>query len=60
MKMNRTDGVMIFHARSELLGTLLKRFETTGELAAALFLCSKAGAAITGQNLNVNCGLATY
>jgi NAD(P)-dependent dehydrogenase (short-subunit alcohol dehydrogenase family) len=41
--------------------TLLKRFETTHELAAAaLFLCSDAGAAITGQNLNVNCGMATY
>lgn len=41
--------------------TLLKRFETMEEIAAtALFLASEAGAAITGQNLNVNCGLATY
>lgn len=41
--------------------TLLKRFETTDEIAETiLFLCSDAGAAITGQNLNVNCGLATY
>lgn len=41
--------------------TLLKRFETAEEIAAtALFLASDAGAAITGQNLNVNCGLATY
>ena len=41
--------------------TLLKRFETMDEIArTVLFLCSEAGAAITGQNLNVNCGLATY
>lgn len=41
--------------------TLLKRFETLDEIAeTVLFLCSDAGAAITGQNLNVNCGLATY
>ncbi|HEX9930122.1 MAG TPA: SDR family NAD(P)-dependent oxidoreductase [Pyrinomonadaceae bacterium] len=41
--------------------TLLKRFETMEEIAAtALFLASEAGAAITGQNINVNCGLATY
>ena len=41
--------------------TLLKRFETAEEIAAtALFLASEAGAAITGQNINVNCGLATY
>lgn len=41
--------------------TLLKRFETLDEIAqTVLFLCSSSGAAITGQNLNVNCGLATY
>lgn len=41
--------------------TLLKRFETLDEIAqTVLFLASDAGAAITGQNLNVNCGLATY
>ncbi len=41
--------------------TLLKRFETTDEIAqTVLFLCSEAGAAITGQNLNVNCGLSTF
>lgn len=41
--------------------TLMKRFETTEEIAATiLFLASKAGAAITGQSINVNCGLATY
>lgn len=41
--------------------TLLKRFETAEEIAAtALFLASDAGAAITGQSINVNCGLATY
>jgi NAD(P)-dependent dehydrogenase (short-subunit alcohol dehydrogenase family) len=41
--------------------TLLKRFETLDEIAATVrFLCSNAGGAITGQNLNVNCGLATY
>lgn len=41
--------------------TLLKRFETTKEIAETiLFLCSESGAGFTGQNLNVNCGLATY
>ncbi|MFN3330587.1 MAG: SDR family NAD(P)-dependent oxidoreductase, partial [Pyrinomonadaceae bacterium] len=41
--------------------TLMKRFETLEEIAeTAFFLCSDAGSAITGQNLNVNCGLATY
>jgi 3-oxoacyl-[acyl-carrier protein] reductase len=41
--------------------TLLKRFETLDELAATVaFLCSEEGAGFTGQNLNVNCGLATY
>lgn len=41
--------------------TLLKRFETMNEIAGTvLFLASEAGAAITGQNLNVNCGMATY
>ena len=41
--------------------TLLKRFETTAEIAEMVaFLCSDAGAGLTGQNLNVNCGLATY
>jgi NAD(P)-dependent dehydrogenase (short-subunit alcohol dehydrogenase family) len=41
--------------------TLLKRFETPEEIAqTVLFLASDAGAAITGQNINVNCGLATY
>jgi NAD(P)-dependent dehydrogenase (short-subunit alcohol dehydrogenase family) len=41
--------------------TLLKRFETLDEIAdTVLFLCSDSGGAITGQNLNVNCGLATY
>lgn len=41
--------------------TLLKRFETLDEIAeTVLFLCSDAGAGFTGQNLNVNCGLATY
>lgn len=41
--------------------TLLKRFETLGEIGGTVaFLCSEAGGAITGQNLNVNCGLATY
>lgn len=41
--------------------TLLKRFETLEEIGqAVLFLCSEHGLAITGQNLNVNCGLATF
>jgi len=41
--------------------TLMKRFETLEEIAeTALFLCSEAASAITGQNLNINCGLATY
>ena len=40
--------------------TLLKRFETLEELSeAVLFLCTDAGGAITGQQINVNCGLAT-
>lgn len=39
--------------------TLLKRFETTAEIAGTvLYLCSAAGAAITGQNINVSCGLS--
>ena len=56
-----------FHAAPESMEaamkarTLLRRFETMDEIAAtALFLASDAGAAMTGQNLNVNCGLATY
>lgn len=41
--------------------TLLKRFETPDEIAETIrFLCSDAGAAITGQNLNISCGLATF
>ncbi len=41
--------------------TLLKRFETLEEISETiLFLCSVSGGAITGQNLNVNCGLATH
>ena len=41
--------------------TLMKRFETVEEIAEAVaFLCTDAAAAITGQNINVNCGLATY
>jgi len=41
--------------------TLLKRFETLEEIAkTVLFLCSDAGGAITGQDINVNCGLATH
>ncbi len=41
--------------------TLLKRFETLEEIAETVrFLCSDAGGAITGQDLNVNCGLATH
>ncbi len=41
--------------------TLLKRTETVEEVAETVaFLCSENASAITGQNLNVNCGLATY
>jgi 3-oxoacyl-[acyl-carrier protein] reductase len=41
--------------------TLLKRTETAEEVAETVaFLCSENSSAITGQNLNVNCGLATY
>ncbi len=41
--------------------TLLKRFETLEEIGETVrFLCSDAGGAITGQDLNVNCGLATH
>ena len=40
--------------------TILKRFETLEEISeAVLYLCSDAGGAITGQHLNVNCGLST-
>ena len=56
-----------FHAAPDSLitttqsRTLLKRFETVEEIAqTVLFLASDAGAAITGQHINVNCGLATY
>lgn len=48
-------------ADAAIARTLMKRNETPEEVAqATLFLCSEGGAAITGQNLNVNCGLATY
>lgn len=41
--------------------TLLKRHETMEEVAETVaFLCSEGGGAITGQSLNINCGLATY
>ncbi len=41
--------------------TLLKRTETAEEVAETVaFLCTEGASAITGQNLNVNCGLATY
>lgn len=41
--------------------TLLKRFETLEEISETiLFLCANAGGAITGQELNVNCGLSTH
>lgn len=41
--------------------TLLKRTETAEEIAETVaFLCSDSASAITGQNINVNCGLATY
>ncbi|MBX7171877.1 MAG: SDR family oxidoreductase [Pyrinomonadaceae bacterium] len=41
--------------------TLLKRHESMDEVAETVaFLCTDGAGAITGQNLNVNCGLATY
>jgi 3-oxoacyl-[acyl-carrier protein] reductase len=41
--------------------TLLKRHESLEEVAETVaFLCTEGGSAITGQNLNVNCGLATF
>lgn len=41
--------------------TLLKRFESLEEISETiLFLCTDAGGAITGQELNVNCGLSTH
>ncbi len=41
--------------------TLLKRTETAEEVAETVaFLCTVGAGAITGQSLNVNCGLATY
>ncbi len=41
--------------------TLLKRHESMDEVAETVaFLCTDGASAITGQNLNVNCGLATY
>lgn len=51
-----TESILATKAR-----TLMKRFETLDEIAeTVLFLCSDAGLAITGQSLNINCGLATY
>ncbi len=41
--------------------TLLKRFESLEEISETiLFLCADAGGAITGQEINVNCGLSTH
>lgn len=41
--------------------TLAKRTETLEEVAETVaFLCTEGAGAITGQNLNVNCGLATF
>ena len=41
--------------------TLLRRFESMDEISkTVVFLCSEAGGAITGQTLNVNCGLSTH
>ncbi len=57
----------VFHVDEETVvtgliqRTLLKRTESLEEVAETVaFLCTDGAGAITGQNLNVNCGLATY
>ncbi|MDH3493818.1 MAG: SDR family oxidoreductase [Acidobacteriota bacterium] len=41
--------------------TLLKRFESLEEISeTVLYLCADAGGAVTGQEINVNCGLSTH
>lgn len=54
-----TDNEAILNATIQR--TLLKRHETLEEVAeTAAFLCGDGAGAITGQSLNVNCGLATF
>lgn len=58
-KVFQTDEQTVINATIQK--TLLKRTETADEIAETVaFLCTEGASAITGQNLNVNCGLATY
>lgn len=58
-KVFHTDEQTIINKTIER--TLSKRTETLDEIAETVaFLCTDGAGAITGQNLNVNCGLATF
>jgi len=58
-KAYHTDSETILNATIQR--TLAKRHESMDEVAETIaFLCTDGAGAITGQSLNVNCGLATF